>query len=75
MKHNWYKKLGEDFSGSSVVKTPHFQCRVGEGSIPGRGTKIPYAVWHGQIKKKKKKKLGDRHMGVHFTILFTLEYV
>ena len=31
----------------------------GEGSIPGGGTKIPYAMWHGQnriffLKKKKK---------------------
>ena len=28
----------------------------GVGSIPGRGTKIPRAVWQGQKKKKLKKK-------------------
>ena len=26
------------------------------GSIPGQGTKIPHATWHGQKIKKKKKK-------------------
>ena len=35
-----------DFPGGPVVKTPHFQCKdaAGEGSIPGRGAKIPHAV-------------------------------
>ena len=28
----------------------------GTGSIPGRGTKILQAAWHGQKKKKKKRK-------------------
>ena len=27
----------------------------GTGLIPGQGTKIPQAVWHGQKKKKKGK--------------------
>ena len=27
----------------------------GQGSVPGQGTKIPQAKWHGQKKKKKKK--------------------
>ena len=45
-----------DFPGSPVAKIPRFYCRVGAGSIPGRGTKIPHAVWHGQTKIKKKKK-------------------
>ena len=26
----------------------------GQGSVPGQGTKIPQAKWHGQKKKKKK---------------------
>ena len=41
--------LGE-FPGGLVVRTQHFPC-CGPGSIPGWGTKIPQAVWHGQKKK------------------------
>ena len=37
-----------DFPGRPGVKTLHFHCR-GTGSIPGRGTKIP---WHGVWLKK-----------------------
>ena len=35
-----------DFPGGPVVKTPHVQSKdaAGEGSIPGRGAKIPHAV-------------------------------
>ena len=29
----------------------------GMGSIPGQGTKIRHAVWHGHKEKKKKKTL------------------
>ena len=43
--------VGGDFPGGPVVKTLCFQCR-GAGSIPGRGTKIPHAVGHGQNKIK-----------------------
>ena len=37
-----------DFPGSPVVKTPCFHCR-GQGFhlIPGQGTKILHAKWHG----------------------------
>ena len=35
-----------------MVKTWRSHCRV-VGSIPGQGTKIPHAVWHGQNLKKK----------------------
>ena len=34
-----------------MVRTPRFHCR-GPGSIPGQGTKILHAVWHGQKKKE-----------------------
>ena len=34
--------------------------RTGEGSSPGRGTKIPHAVWYGQ-KTKQNKKRTKRH--------------
>ena len=50
----------KDFPGSPVVKTPHLHCR-GHSSIPGQGTKIPRAAWHGQ-KKKKKKGTGKRYL-------------
>ena len=38
--------LGE-FPGDPVVRTQRSHC-WGPGSIPGRGTKIPQAAWHGQ---------------------------
>ena len=36
-----------DFLGGPVVKTLHFHRR-GTVFLPGRGTKIPYAVWYNQ---------------------------
>ena len=36
-----------------MVRIPGFHC-PGPGSIPGRGTEIPYKL-HGVAKKKKKK--------------------
>lgn len=48
------KKQITGFPGSSVVKTFN---EASMGSIPGLGTRIPDAVWHGQkIKFKKKNK-------------------
>ena len=32
-----------------------WECVKRAGSIPGQGTKIPYAMQHGQRKKKKKR--------------------
>ena len=49
------KNLHQDFLGSPVVKTPHFQCR-NMGFITGQGTKIPCDLWHSQKKLKVKKK-------------------
>ena len=37
----------------------------GVGSIPGQGTKIPHAMWSGQIKKKKSKYL-DKYCRLFF---------
>ena len=37
----------------------------GSGSVPGRGTEIPQAVWCGQKKKKKKKKKQDPNTAVY----------
>ena len=58
----------QDFPGGPVVNT--LPCNVGEfvGSIPGQGTKIPYApeqltpgatnkTWSSQINKGRRKKL------------------
>ena len=39
-----------------MVRTPCFHC-CGLGSIPGLGTEIPQAVWHGQ--KRKRDDLGS----------------
>ena len=46
-----------EFPGSPVVSTGHLN-RVGIGSIPGPGTKIPQAA---QPKKKKKKNDANNH--------------
>ena len=35
-----------------MVRTQCFHCH-GQGSIPGRGTKIPQATWHGQKQQQK----------------------
>ena len=40
-----------DFPGGPVIKTPHFQV-VDVDLIPGQGTKILHAAWHGQKKKE-----------------------
>ena len=40
------KKELQGLSGGLVVKTK------GHGSIPGWGTKIPHAAWHGQVNNK-----------------------
>ena len=42
----------------------------GMGSIPGQGTKIPHATWHGQkIKKKKKRRRDRRELVSHQTLV------
>ena len=41
--------MGSNLPGSPMIKTLHFHCR-GMGSIPGKGTKIPWAKRHGQKK-------------------------
>ena len=48
-------KIPVNFGNSLVVQWLELQALTAEGlgSIPGRGTKIPQAVWHGQKKKKK----------------------
>ena len=45
------KKLGRDFPGGVVVKTPAFTAGS-MGLIPGQGTKIPHAAQHSQKKRE-----------------------
>ena len=45
------KKELQGLSGGLVVKTLPFHSK-GHGSIPGWGTKIPHAAWHGQVNNK-----------------------
>ena len=54
----WYKKKQTvgGFPSGLVVRTPRFHCR-GMGSIPGWGTKIPYAAQHSQKKKGGKREV------------------
>ena len=40
-----------NFSGGPLVKNL-LSNTEGTGLIPGKGTKIPYAAWYGQKKKK-----------------------
>ena len=40
-----------EFPGGQVVRTVSFHCH-GPGSIPGQGTEILQAMWHGQTNKK-----------------------
>ena len=46
-------RIGTNFPGGPVVKTPCFHCR-GSGAIPDRGTTIPHATLHSQKEKRKK---------------------
>ena len=43
------------YSGLQQLKVCTSNAR-GEGSVPGWGTKIPHAVWHGNWKKKQTRK-------------------
>ena len=47
---------GRIFPDGAVVKTGAFTA-MGQGLIPGRGNKIPQAMWRGQ----KKTKMGKQH--------------
>ena len=48
---NSWVNLEWDSPGVPVVKNPPCNARD-VGSIPGQGTKIPYAMWHGQKNTK-----------------------
>ena len=41
-----HKNSTEVIPGSPMVRTPSCHCRS-PGSVPGWGTKIPQATWHG----------------------------
>ena len=55
-----------EFPSGPVVRIWHFHCQ-GPGLIPGWGTNIPYTMWLGQ-KKERKKYNHSFHLykGVHF---------
>ena len=55
MKYPGGKNTQGEFPGSSVDRT-RTSTVGGIGSIPGWGTKIPQATWHGPKKTKKQKK-------------------
>ena len=38
-----------------MVRILGSHCR-GPGAVPGRGTEIPQAAWHGQKKKKERER-------------------
>ena len=38
----------QDFTGGPAVRTPRFTCGAA-GSIAGQGTKIPHALWCGNL--------------------------
>ena len=59
LKTNIIRLLKEkDFLGTSLVVQGLRLCTSnvgGTGSVPGRGTKIPHAMWHSQKKIKTKQ--------------------
>ena len=62
------------FNGTSLVVQCLRLCASTAGGmalIPGRGTKMPHATWHGQKKKKKFKFVGliNTDMSLDSTIL------
>ena len=54
-----------------MVKTLHFQCRGHGFSIPGWGTKIPYAS---QCSRKIKKQKVHIKLSKHRTLAFKQEF-
>ena len=56
-----YKMLSQEINEGTSLAVQwlrlHASTAGGTGSIPGCGTKIPHAMWHGQKKKKKKKSM------------------
>ena len=46
IKEMQMKITKKELPGGPVVRTRRFHC--GRGSVPGRGTRIPQAAWHGQ---------------------------
>ena len=57
--------LREVWTGTSLVVQWLRLCTStagGMGSIPGRGTKIPHATWHGLKKKKERKREKGRDL-------------
>ena len=60
-------KKRREFPGELVDRIPGFHCH-GIGPIPGWGTEIPQAAWHGQIKNKINKlvrediQMANKHM-------------
>ena len=50
-----YSRNIRDILGGPVVQTV-LPMPGHMGSIPGRGTRITYAKWHGKKKKKEKKR-------------------
>ena len=49
-----YKENSRDFPGGPMVKTSSSKAG-GEGSIPGRGAKIPHALWPKKQNIKQKQ--------------------
>ena len=48
----------QEFHGGQWLGLDAFTA-MGTGSLPGWGTKIPQAVWHGQGGKKNPQELDD----------------
>ena len=55
---SWKILWSREFPGSPVVRTWSFHCQ-GLGSVPGQGTKILQAMWHGKNKTTTTKRYDD----------------
>ena len=71
MDQNWESR---ELPGSPVVRTQHFHCGGGPGSIPGQGIKNPQATRHNQKKKKsnnnKKTESPETYLYMNSQLIF-----
>ena len=57
--------MSGEFHGSLLVRTPHFHCLGGMGSVPDQGTKL----WHNRKQQQrcqgeKKRFLSKKYLGL-----------
>ena len=70
------KGLASDFTGSPVVKTPHFRCYRDTGSISGWGAKTLHATQCGpKIKRLGSTGAWEREQLMHYPFWERVIYI